>query len=362
MARLAVSLTLTAGALRAGAGARRATVSLLASWDARTHGLGGVGPLSGGLDVLRRAGPPSGAHVARGGAAAATGRGAGSAAADRGLATASAPAAGGGGGGGGPGGPAAHVLRAGGGPPVYVGGTPGSLSATAHLAAHLGAFGGNGLAGVYSGLAAARAAAAAPPPGGGAADGGAACAPGGEERRLGSRAGARPLEGGEAAGGWGGAPEHAAHAAHAAAAPPSVGSMSGVIANAHLQELMSQHASRLLLPRHMQDIADIFFRPPSAVPEHKKWGRPCGCVAVWLCGCVAVRREASPEPRIPSPSALYLCPLPLLRPATPTAKPRAVPLVPSLTTRSAHAQPSPGCCARGPAPRSAPLCCRRPPC
>ncbi|GFR39636.1 hypothetical protein Agub_g102 [Astrephomene gubernaculifera] len=43
----------------------------------------------------------------------------------------------------------------------------------------------------------------------------------------------------------------------------------GMLTNAQIQEWMSQHASRLLLPRHMHEIADIVFRPPSAVPEKK---------------------------------------------------------------------------------------------
>ncbi|EFJ44974.1 hypothetical protein VOLCADRAFT_94799 [Volvox carteri f. nagariensis] len=45
--------------------------------------------------------------------------------------------------------------------------------------------------------------------------------------------------------------------------------LAGMLTNAQIQEWMSQHASRLLLPRHMQEIADIVFRPPSAVPEKK---------------------------------------------------------------------------------------------
>ncbi|KAG2448521.1 hypothetical protein HYH02_006412 [Chlamydomonas schloesseri] len=43
----------------------------------------------------------------------------------------------------------------------------------------------------------------------------------------------------------------------------------GVLTNQQIQEWMSQHASRLLLPRSMQDIADIVFRPPSAAPERR---------------------------------------------------------------------------------------------
>ncbi|GLC67790.1 hypothetical protein PLESTF_000607700 [Pleodorina starrii] len=57
------------------------------------------------------------------------------------------------------------------------------------------------------------------------------------------------------------------------AATPSVrqysDGLAGMLTNAQIQEWMSQHASRLLLPRHMQEIADIVFRPPSAVPEKK---------------------------------------------------------------------------------------------
>lgn len=45
--------------------------------------------------------------------------------------------------------------------------------------------------------------------------------------------------------------------------------LAGMLTNAQIQEWMSQHASRLLLPRHMHEIADIVFRPPSAVPEKK---------------------------------------------------------------------------------------------
>ena len=45
--------------------------------------------------------------------------------------------------------------------------------------------------------------------------------------------------------------------------------LAGVLTNHQIQEWMSQHASRLLLPRSMQDIADIVFRPPSAVPERR---------------------------------------------------------------------------------------------
>ncbi|KXZ55253.1 hypothetical protein GPECTOR_3g392 [Gonium pectorale] len=43
--------------------------------------------------------------------------------------------------------------------------------------------------------------------------------------------------------------------------------LAGVLTNSQIQEWMSQHASRLLLPRHMQEIADIVFRPPSAVTD-----------------------------------------------------------------------------------------------
>lgn len=53
----------------------------------------------------------------------------------------------------------------------------------------------------------------------------------------------------------------------------------GVLTSLQLQEWMSQHASRLLLPRHLHDIADLVFRPPSAVPPaDKRWGRGCAGV------------------------------------------------------------------------------------
>ncbi|GIL91094.1 hypothetical protein Vretifemale_18769 [Volvox reticuliferus] len=67
-----------------------------------------------------------------------------------------------------------------------------------------------------------------------------------------------------------------AHRRNTEASTPSVrqysDGLAGMLTNAQIQEWMSQHASRLLLPRHMQEIADIVFRPPSAVPE-KKWVR-----------------------------------------------------------------------------------------
>ncbi|GIL65918.1 hypothetical protein Vafri_19559 [Volvox africanus] len=74
-----------------------------------------------------------------------------------------------------------------------------------------------------------------------------------------------------------------AHRRNTEASTPSVrqysDGLAGMLTNAQIQEWMSQHASRLLLPRHMQEIADIVFRPPSAVPEKKPLKCPSSGVA-----------------------------------------------------------------------------------
>ncbi len=129
------------------------------------------------------------------------------------------------------------------------------------------------------------------------------------ERHAGVGIGRSGAEGGGGGGGGGGG---------LAAGP-------GVLTSLQLQEWMSQHASRLLLPRHLHDIADLVFRPPSAVPlAEKRWDGGCTGGPRGRLGMAKPGGQASSVPssqRTDQCCAFMFLPQPLLVAHSAQAKP-----------------------------------------